>query len=479
MKKLFTSSILLASAAFMMAQVAGPNPLPEKLYMMEEEGISINATLAPGADDQALTLNDGVYEGKVSLTKDVAFRFYVGTASDYQVLGPSRDTYTTQVSFSTYQNYEGTCFWYDTTAEKGNWTPFMEQGITELEVNMTVNPTEGTVVFAPIQPKEPAPEAMYVWGSIDGGETFKSFATLEPTDDNPYVFTVTFDVPKCGPFDGMGSGQAPGIQDKNEGFYFKLSEANTGGGNMYGYPTNDDDPDGKYIELEEDGEPYVATLARTQASNLVALTPGLTTFTFDFETWEFTAELIEEYVEPAYYIWGSIDGGYKYTCAGEMELNEDGVYELSVDVPECGPFDDDPDAGFGPTISFESGYFLFVSTDGESVSAGTSYIAPDNDCIIEFTQTSTNFSVTLDEAGGADLHALVAQTPGKTIFTFDPETLVFTATFDDVLTKVESLTKNEVVGPVYNLQGVKVADSNNLNGLNGIFIINGKKVVIK
>ena len=617
MKKLFTTSILLASAAVMMAQAAGPNPLPEKLYMMEEVGISINTVLAPGADDQALTLNDGVYEGTVSLTKDRAFRFYVGTASDYQVLGPSRDTYTTQVSFSTYQNYEGDCYWYDTTAEKGNWTPVMEQGVSEIQVNMTVNPGEGTVVFEPIQPKEEAPDALYVWGSIDGGETFKAYATLEPTAENPYIFTVTFEVPKCGPFDGMGSGEAPGIYDKNEGFYFKLSEANTGGGNMYGYPASDDDPDGKYIELAEDGEPYVATLGRTQASNLVDLSPGLTTFTFDFENWNFTAELIEAYVEPAYYLWGSTDGGYKYTCVGEMVLNNDGVYELSVDVPKCGPFEDDPDAGFGPSNTFDSGYFMFVSTDGESVSNGTSYIAPENDCIIDFTETSQNFSVTLDQAGGADLHvlvattpgktiftfdaetltftaelieayvepayylwgstdggykytcvgemvlnndgvyelsvvvpecgpfeedpdasfgptntfdsgyfmfvstdgqsvsngtsyiapendciisftetsqnfsvtldqaggadlhALVAMTPGKTIFTFDAETLDFTATFDDVITKVESLTKNEVVGPVYNLQGVKVADGNNLNGLNGLFIINGKKVIIK
>lgn len=485
MKKIFTTTLLCAAVAGAMAQA--PAELPEKLYMMEEEGLGNNATFKVTEEDPYLTLKEGVYEGTVTVTKDVCFRFYVGTAEEYTVLGPDLANLTgwsQQVSFSTYATYEGDCNWYDATqskSDKGSWQPSMEQGVTELEVVMVVDPTELTVSFEPIQPKEPAPEAMYIWGSTDGGEVFSNFGKMEPSEDNPYLFTITFEVPECGPFNA--NSQAPGVFDKNEGFYFKVSDASTGGGNMYGFPIVEDaegnsNEDGKYIELEVDGTPYTASLGRTGASNLVDLTPGVTVMTFNAETWEFTAELIEEYV--GYYIWGSTDGGYKYTCMGEMEENEEGLYVLALDVPECGPFEEDPDAAFGGSENFTSGFFFFVSNNKESVSEGVHYYAPVEVRTIEFDEAVLDYKVTLDVAGSPDLAPMVDFTPGNTIFTFDPETLEFVAEFNDELTKVESLTTVEGNGVVYNLQGVKVADNAaSLKGLKGIYIVNGKKVVVK
>ena len=185
----------------------------------------------------------------------------------------------------------------------------------------------------------------------------------------------------------------------------------------------------------------------------------------------------EEVVPAALYIWGSTDGGYNYSVAGTMESNaaNPAYFEITMDVPECGPFTyDDPEFGPGENEP-ETGYRFYLSTDGESKSGGVIYNAPLDNRIIDI-EAGQKFSSTFVKTIGG---TVICVNYGKMTFGFDFETKEFTA----VLLKgssVENLATEDTGVVVYNLQGIKVAESDNAEVLNtlpkGIYIVNGKKV---
>lgn len=582
----------------------------DRLYMMEQA--SALEDPAPTAKDPYLELNPetNVYEGTLTLTKATSFKFYTkadpNTAGYDKVLAPPRPPYSTQVSFTQYLPFEGTCGWN----LPGEWLPSMEGHVTTLQVEMTVDPEAGTVKFVPQIPVDDAPDQLYIWGSTDGAVNFTAdYGKMLPSVDNPLIYEMVLNVPECGPFDATSSQPAPGASEKNRGFYFMLSPAPNGGGNKFGVPGLTIG-EGKYIDFAVMDE-FTASLVTVQSASLVALTPGKMKITFDYSTRIFTAVSAEEPGEPGtspeklyimiapnadstpevsdndpyltltangtyegeciiprltgfrfysedengnitvygptqaktyvnftsympyngactsenagawyvsmpnginelnvamvvdpdnskvnftaeppvsetgYFLWGSTDGGSRYKCAGEFSKPDADAtaYEIIVDVPECTNFDDGGDDAFGggDVENPDHGWFFHISTDGTSVSAGTIFNAPEGERLIDLTKENDYATVDLMKASQGGL-AMVCLNPGKVKFSLEPQLMILTVTLLES-SAVETInTANDGV-KVYNLQGVKVLESNDASAVTGlpkgIYIVNGQKVIVK
>lgn len=162
---------------------------------------------------------------------------------------------------------------------------FYDPKATEGEVSIAVNLTTGILIANQTDAVDIVPDAIYLWGSIDGGESNKLMATLLPSEANPYVFTTLFDVPYVpGPFEYDSPEYAPSEDDApDHGFMFMLTPegerlsqssvvvflAPIGGRTM--------------VEGQTD---FAITLARKTGGSIIDQSPGLTEIAFNYETLE-------------------------------------------------------------------------------------------------------------------------------------------------------------------------------------------------
>lgn len=189
-------------------------------------------------------------------------------------------------------------------------------------------------------------------------------------------------------------------------------------------------------------------------------------------------------VPVAMYLWGSVDGGQKYSMMAEMlptesdpelfetELDVPDVPKFEIDDPEFGPADGDPDHGF----------LFFLCTSGESMTAGQIYNAPYEEKVIELSGESDIFTTTLLKATGAMIYDL---TPGATIFKFNYASKQLDVS---LVPSGDQTTIQDVAAPadgyvtVFNLQGVRVFSGNaaDLGRIpEGVYIVNGKKIFLQ
>lgn len=433
MKKIFTT--LMAAALLVPAMSA-----QEQLYMMSGNGPA--GVPAPGENDPALVLNEtsGAYEGTVTLNKN-AFAFYFYDEEDALVKVGPEGLYSS-ISFSSNDTFEDVCV----EGSNGRWyVSSFANAASTAEVEMSVNLTDGTVLFVAEEGKLPEVTALYMWGSTDGGNTYPSDLVSEFEKDENGNFTLTLPVPECGNFVYPDPEFQPGDDAPDHGYYFMITTNGTSisGGNFYGAPLTN-----RYFDLDE-GE-FDVTLLFRNGGTMACLTPGEVLFTFNPETLEFTAALVEE--EEV----SEVEVTLNYSCEGLTN-----VYELVYTTSEAfsGKFltdfkvDSDtysftciPAVG----VNFEpaDGYMLkSVTTDLDSeyynLFAGK-YQA--SITIFPGAPAEANIYIELEAEGGTD--------------------------------GVESLVNGVEELNVVGLDGVKL----NVNSLNelpkGIYIVNGKKVAL-
>lgn len=259
-------------------------------------------------DDVVLTLNDetGFFENP-----DETFMFSKG------VMPGQKPAHPTSFMFYTKDEEGNTSFFggemlsavalfnanpYETTRVIGDspWyiNSFVEKDMTEGEVTIKMSLTEQdiTVIVEQVNVVVAVPEVLYLWGTEDGGNTeMTNMATLLPSEDNPMVFTTTFDVPYCpGPFTYDDPEMKPSEEDDNlSGFRFFLTPEKDNirsskviryGGTVHF----------RTIDMGDDETTATIQMVRNIGGNIIDETPGLTHFSFDLESLVLTATLDTE-----------------------------------------------------------------------------------------------------------------------------------------------------------------------------------------
>lgn len=173
------------------------------------------------------------------------------------------------------------------------------------------------------------------------------------------------------------------------------------------------------------------------------------------------------------YLWGSENWGmnYKQMAIFEPDTEHPNLLVATLDVPEVGPYDGDPE--FAPGEDDPEGGFYFI-IGGENW-VKQRYMAPFDEKVIDLSGDET-YDVTMIRNYGA---SFICVSHGLMVFTIDPETLQLTVTYapEEGDNSVEGLEIDPLnSGEIYNLHGIRVsADSLQ----KGIYIQNGKKYVVK
>ena len=265
----------------------------ETLYLLTAK--SYTGPWETSDSDPAFTYNaaTGFYEGVTfkagkgqgtdpSQAYPNAFKFYTkGADGQINIIGAH---IVTAVDFTLNNPYVAT---FEVGSSAFRINKFYDPKSTEGEVSLSVNLTEGILIANQTDAVDIVPDAIYLWGSIDGGQTNNLMATLLATEANPYVFTTLFDVPYVpGPFVYDSPEFAPSEEDApDNGFMFmltpegvKLSQSSVivflapiGGRTMAAGETE-----------------FSIKLARKVGGSIIDQSPGLTEITFNYETLELT-----------------------------------------------------------------------------------------------------------------------------------------------------------------------------------------------
>lgn len=413
----------------------------EQLFMMSGNGPVGVPT--PGENDPALVLNEtsGAYEGTVTLNKN-AFAFYYYNKENAVVKVGPEGLYSV-ISFASNDTFEDVCV----ENSNGRWyvSSFANSASTA-QVDMSVNITEGTVFFMAEEGKLPEITDLYMWGSTNGGNSFPSDLVAEFEKDENGLFTLTLPVPECGNFVYPDPEFQPSEGAPDHGYYFMITTngESISGGNFYGAPL-----DNRYFDLDEGA--FNAALQFRNGSSMVCMTPGNVLFSFNPVTLEFTAELVEEEVSE------EVKVTLNYSCEGlsnvyefvyttseafsgkflsDVEINSDN-YSFTC-IPAVG-------LNFEPT----DGYFLkSVTTDIKDANLYNLFAGKYQASITLFAglPAKVNIYIQLEAENGPD-------------------------SIETLLNSVEELN-------IVTLDGIKV-NVKNLNELQkGVYIINGKKIIL-
>lgn len=316
--------------------VTEPASYPEYLQIAYKPNVTSPITYNPETDAQLLPVEgqEGVYSANLEVTLNRAFVFYTGADA------ASRTTYNSSNGFTT-----------AVTWGKNNYWPNDEEG-TEEDAQIVVNKAAGTWQMAAApgatgvytvtvdlntmmlsikvaeDAKPAAPEALYLWGTTGGFEGDARYTKMGTfTKGENDVYTLDMVVPSCGVFESDAE-YSPTEGDPNYGFYFFLSnngESYTANGAyMYLAPL-----DNHLINLSEGT--YTATLSTDKRGhNMIAVTPGLVSFTYDYNTDEFTAVMEQAYNQVQLNFTGETT--YKNVTAETVPMNSG-----STETPDFEP----------------------------------------------------------------------------------------------------------------------------------------------
>lgn len=248
----------------------------DNLYLMVRDSY-YGQTWTPGNSDPYLELTgDGIYEGQVELKKGQAFMFYLGDADKFTVYGSNSES----VSMLQFTNYAV----YNATLQENSYSTWMisklnPQDLTVAPVNITVNLNTLSAQFEQANVAEEVFDNVYVWGSTDGGLSYKMVQGMTQSSQNENLFSATIAVPKV---DGAGYDPEMGAVD---GYLVMLGASNTDLWNNTRFTAPLED---KEIDITSD-ETFEVTLIKNTGSGLLFVTPGDYTITFNVDSYEFTA----------------------------------------------------------------------------------------------------------------------------------------------------------------------------------------------
>lgn len=145
--------------------------------------------------------------------------------------------------------------------------------------------------------------------------------------------------------------------------------------------------------------------------------------TFSIVAPEFVLEAPE-----SLYLWGTLGGftdSARYTVMGTMNQTAAGshIYELTMDVPECGPFEIDGE--FTPLEGDPNyGFYYVLTNSNESISKGTQFQVPIDNHLIDIPNAGDKFtSNLLTNKSGCNMICL---TPGQVKMTYNFNTNTYT-----------------------------------------------------
>lgn len=410
-----------------------------------------------------------VYTGKFNIPVQKNFAFSSGSAAtgDLKVYAA---TYSVPISFSSYQGvYEWPSLEDPEQVDNAKFsersTGFYSWYISALpgtmpqdaEVTFTVNFSSGTISLQIGEEvgQVTAPENLYLWGTTGGytdGAKWEVMGTFEKAD-NADVYTLTMDVPECTGFEPDGEFTPSDGDPSDRGFYFFLCDNNV---RFTTGPSDPDEPtspvvkpvvfqaelENHLIDLTEDGAVFTTTVSYDKTGhNFVCITPGVVKMQFDFDLMQFTAEM-EEVEETFTLNFTGVEDAAE--IASIVTITVDGEADNNVLNVTENPFN----------VTYVGSMTLtFTPAEGCTVSVSNSV---ENEAA-PYTITEDGGVVTLTVEAGCDGYE-------------------FTVALTKKSDGVNSLVGEEGEVEVYNLQGVRVRGENLPAG---IYIVNGKKVVIR
>ena len=310
------------------------------------------------------------------------------------------------------------------------------------KVKFSTIPGDSVLNMMQIVDKEFIPEHIYLWGSDKGGFTNEVMATMNPTPDDPYIFTLEFEMPRWH-FD-PASLMADFASDAFI-FYLSTSDSASKKGTTYRayLPYETEDLSFSTIALGK-GETFKTTLqtAIQESAVLSCLTPGKTSMTFNLHTLELTVTMLD----PLNHVLLSFDGIKTALHNKYINVFASGEeYPLFIN-PQSIWYEGDLDLSVVPKEGYE------VEMECLSEDAEFNLREKDGTCYLTSPQNGLAFNVTINEKSGnsAGVDAGVVPASGKV--------------------------------SVYNLQGIKILETENEDMLKalpaGLYIVNGKKVLL-
>lgn len=442
------------------APVTPPAPGDDILYLAINTKSYGEWPLNPATDPVMTLQEDGFYASvPVTVKRNSYIRFYsLDEDGNVEFIGPE----TSQtVQFPTANPYTKV---FDPGIDGiiSSWRidKFTNAAATEGIVEFKVNPEISTVIFTEQVDETKAPQALYLWGNTEGGSDapYTLAATMTPDASNPNIFTVTFDVPACGNFVYPPNGEFdPEDNDPDHGWWFWISEYTTVSQSTYGrYQGLYDD---RFFDFDNTDETSLTVPVLRNDNNafaFVAMTPGNTLFTFDWEKKELTLTYLDNTLDKSITLSFTGDAPSAYNLESAVQV---------VDLARVDDDADDPMAS-GILAIFQNPYtykyenqggLLFVPQGKYIVEAITSNYVGSEPPYEIFTQ---DVAADDDEAGGEFKKNYTLQ--------FGPK--ADGITFEIKLIKmgesgVEGIGVEEGEVSFYNLQGQRV-----VNPERGIYI---------
>lgn len=308
--------------------------------------------------------------------------------------------------------------------------------VESAQVNISTRPGDTVLTLKQVVEKEFIPEAIYLWGSDNGGFGTSVFAELQPAADDPCFFSCDFDMPTWSfdPTNVMADFAA-------NAFVFYLSTSNQakkGTGFRAYLPYETEDLSFSTIALEN-GQKFVTTLQTEiqESTNISCITPGRMHLTFNFRTLEFTATMLDA-MNHVTLLFDGIDT-WVHSKYIDVRCAEENVY-LFVNPQSLWYWND----SLSLTVTPKPGYTVAM------------------ECITE----EATFELT--EADGA--YTVTSEENGLTFLVIIEESQSDDSGIEDVLAD-DSIE-------VYNLQGIRVAAGESSQVIpylpKGLYIINGK-----
>lgn len=351
---------------------------------------------------------------------------------------------------------------------------FHDPEAKEAEVTLTVDLVNTTLAVTQVS-KDKNPEQIYIWfadGTEDAmglGYVYRPMTNnpMKPIEEGGAVYTTTWDVPEITGLELNDKG-AP---DHGAFFYMSTSTSQSGGTRYLGYYGNTEGVYGPTIEFSASKkEVTMPVLTGGETASFVIVTPGKCQLTLDLDKAILTVEYLEDIVpEPE---------------DNTITLNFSGV-ELADLASALQVLDAMND---GETLLINENPFDYVYTQGvflmfipqEGYDVAVKCASNDAD-VVDGTYSINVGAAPMDdeeeEATAGDAVTLMAY-PAANGLTFN---VVLSEHQTSGINALYDLGNGEL--RVFNLQGVQVLRTQNASDLNvlepGLYIINGKKVVVR
>lgn len=425
--------------------------LPNELYMMiGATGLTLNQQLAPGPDDPVLMLNPetNCYEGQVELEKK-RFKFYTPTEEGgYKVFGQNGTAADGTFGFNRdFNPFVSECAW---EADNCWYFAYTYNNYSKMEVKIVLDPINNIATFYPVMPEAPA--NLYLWGSRDGGHEFSLIKAVPNQGDG--IFQTTYNAPYVGK--GSYTDEAGFVTDF-EGWYFMLCANN----NQYNSGMFRAEEGQGTIDFNKTNS---FSTALTGSTPLNMITAGEMVITYNWNTFELTVTNPQPKTE--------FEVTFTFEGEGVTLTNLDECLEVY-----------DMFAGTPIEINANPYTFTYLETGAGVVFAGLNNWKVGIECTnYEGAPEDAPFSISgigvMVEDGLIDF---------GTQYTLN---LLSGANGLNFLISLENEDKSGVdtVEPadgrivVFNLQGVKVLESDNATDINllprGLYIVNGRKVIL-